>query len=363
MMVAQLLKGTDAGRGVNQFGIRNSRRFQAKLLLLSVLFSLATTMWAASKRITNMGHVVASGFDSNSRPKFARNDEHSPPTVTIESPKMDALFVGPATITIEAVATDRDGIISQVEFLDNGESIGSGTSTDGKRFVITEQNVSLGTHSLLAIATDNEGLKATSNAANVFVNGSAIVSISGPQEGSLVTPGSDLTITAFASDPSGIVKVQFFFSEQFIGDGNPVEANKYSLVLKDVRRAAYKIDAVATNSGGFKSISIPVRFTVSIRPVVNIVSPAKVSGFVARTNLSITARANQPGGEVEKIDFYANGKLIGTANDIGTEQFFLTWRNVQNGTYLLTAVATDELGVTGKSQPVRIIVKKKGRLQ
>src|SRR5438874_907132 len=93
-------------------------RIRALLVTIILLVSNATSIWAKHSPRPTIPQ-------SSSFPIF---NQTSPPIVTIENPKMDALFVGPATIKIEARAIDRDGTIKQVEFFDNGESIGTGTS-------------------------------------------------------------------------------------------------------------------------------------------------------------------------------------------------------------------------------------------
>jgi hypothetical protein len=192
--------------------------------------------------------------------------ENKLPKVTIVKPVMDALFVGPADIDIEARATDRDGTIKEVRFLDNGELIGNGSSQDGETYLIMERNVPFGPHSITAVVLDGDGLTTTSNAANIFVNGNAKVIIKEPPANSVVEPGKDIVILANATDPSGINKVQFFFTTQFIGDGRLSGPDEYSISIPKARRAAYKIEAIVTDTRGVKTKSAPLRLVVSKKP-------------------------------------------------------------------------------------------------
>jgi hypothetical protein len=48
--------------------------------------------------------------------------------------------------------------------------------------------------------------------------------------------------------------------------------------------------------------------------------------------------------------------LIGTVSQFFPGTSILTWRHIAAGTYSLTAVATNDIGVTTKSAPVRITV-------
>src|SRR6185436_3150991 len=48
---------------------------------------------------------------------------NAPPTVTLTSPTNGAIFAAPATVGIQATATDTDGTISQVQFFTNSASL------------------------------------------------------------------------------------------------------------------------------------------------------------------------------------------------------------------------------------------------
>ncbi len=91
---------------------------------------------------------------------------NSPPAVSIISPADGAAFISPADVTIEAVALDADGTVTQVEFFDGESSLG--TVTDGS--FITTVTLYAGTHPLTAVATDDKGATATSATVTVDVN-------------------------------------------------------------------------------------------------------------------------------------------------------------------------------------------------
>lgn len=286
-------------------------------------------------------------------------DPNLPPTITLDTPKMSDLFVGPAEIIVKATATDPEGAISKVEFFDNGYSIGMGTSTDGKHFLLTERNVSFGKHSLWAVATDDGGRENSSGGATMItVNGSANVSVTSPLDRSSINPLSNLTLAARASHPSGVIsKVEFFVNDQLLGEGTLSQSDKYTFSWQEIRRSVYSITAVATDGSGITTTSAPITIAVSKPSAVRIINPSEGTSFLSQSNLSIRVKATQPEGSIKKVDFYANGTLIGSASDITTDQFLLTWRNVQEGVYSLTAVATDELGVKSKSPPVKIAIE------
>jgi uncharacterized repeat protein (TIGR01451 family) len=315
------------------------------------------------KMTANSAWAAASEMDSNADNNNASEttlilpDPNMPPSITIDHPKTGALFVGPADITIKATAFDSDGTVAKVEFLDNGELIASGIPSVENRLTITERNVSFGFHSIIAVVTDNGGRQNISNAANIIVNGQATVKIVKPGEGSLIAPGSDVTITAQASHPSGLInRVDFFANSLSLGEGVLVGPNRYELRVKKIAGGLYSIIAVAIDGSGISTTTAPVNVTVTRPPTVSIVNPSEGATFPSLDNINITAKASDPDGSIKKVDFYANGLLIGSASDVGTDQFMMTWRRLQDGVHSLTTIATDELGVTSKSDPVKIKV-------
>jgi uncharacterized repeat protein (TIGR01451 family) len=318
------------------------------------------------KAVFNGVLIAAKEADSNAENNSVTTttlvlpDPNMPPSVTIDDPKLGALFVGPANITIRARAIDHDGFVTKVEFFDNGELIDTAIPSAENRIVITERNVGFGFHSIIAVATDNGGRQNVSNAANIIVNGSAVVKILRPTEGSLIEPGSDVTITAHASHPSGLInRLELFANGESLGEAAAIGANQYKLVLHKIQRGLYPIVAVATDGSGITTTSAAANIEVTKPPVVSIINPSEGALFPSLYNINITAKASTD-GSIEKVDFYANEVLIGSARDIGTDRFMMTWRRLPDGVHSLTAVATDELGATGKSDAVKISVGKQG---
>ncbi len=89
-----------------------------------------------------------------------------PPTVSITSPANGATFVSPATVTIQAAASDADGTVVKVGFFNGADSLGTDTASP------YSQKVTLypGTYVLTAVATDNAGATTTSPAVTITVS-------------------------------------------------------------------------------------------------------------------------------------------------------------------------------------------------
>jgi Tol biopolymer transport system component len=256
---------------------------------------------------------------------------------------------------VNALAKDSDGTITRVEFFDNGESIGIATPAGADVYVITRQNASFGPHSFYAVATDNGGRQNISNVTNIMVNGAATVGVMSPSAGALLTPASSVTVSANASHPSGVInKVEFFANGQSIGIGSSVGGSQYSVAWNNLNDGIYALVAVATDGSGVTTTSAPVTVTVDSSPTIAMTNPADGSVFPSLTNISLSAIAENAYAPIARVDFYANGVLVGSASDVGTDKFTATWRHLADGFYSLAAVATDTLGVSTTSARITI---------
>ncbi len=90
-------------------------------------------------------------------------------------------------------------------------------------------------------------------------------------------------------------------------------------------------------------------------PAVNIASPTKSTSFLAPATITIDAAANDPDGTITKVEFYNGTAKLGEKT---TTPYSFTWKEVSEGTYSLTAVATDNLNSQTVSDPVTAVVEK-----
>ena len=114
---------------------------------------------------------------------------NAPPSTTITSPTAGATFTDPASIRIDAVASD-DGSVLQVEFRVDGAVVGSDTTSP---YSFTWNNVGAGTYSLTTRATDDQGATGLSGPVSVTVNSP------GPSP-----PAAPSTLTAAAASATRI---------------------------------------------------------------------------------------------------------------------------------------------------------------
>lgn len=105
------------------------------------------------------GHVEETGTVTVIAPNI-------PPDVAIDSPTNGTPYFAPARFYLEASASDNDGSIAQVEFFRGSSSIGVAT---GLPYTNLVSKLAAGTYAFTAVATDDQGARATSAVVNVNV--------------------------------------------------------------------------------------------------------------------------------------------------------------------------------------------------
>ncbi len=101
---------------------------------------------------------------------------NTPPSVTITNPLSGMVFSAPASIKLQANASDSDGTVANVQFLSGTTVL---TNLASAPYAFTNAGLAAGTYAFSAIATDNGGLSAT-NTINVSVVNPAAVTLGSP---------------------------------------------------------------------------------------------------------------------------------------------------------------------------------------
>ena len=279
------------------------------------------------------------------------------PTVNLTSPSNGSNFTAPASITLTATASDADGIISKVEFFSGSTKLGEDLSSPYS-FVwngVAEEN-----YSITAKATDNGGLNTTSQTANVAVkspiNLAPSVNLTSPSNGSNFTALAAITLAASASDVDGTIsKVEFFNGSTKMGEDLTAP---YSFVWNNVPEGNYSITAKTTDNGGLSTTSQSIEITASngtanLAPSVSLTSPSNGSNFTAPASITLTATASDGDGTISKVEFFNGSTKLG--EDLSSPYSFV-WNGVAEGTYSITAKATDNGGLSATSYSIYVTV-------
>jgi hypothetical protein len=199
------------------------------------------------------------------------------PTITITNPVNNAVFTAPATFTLEASASDNDGGVTQVEFFNGAAALGV-DMTSPYSAVVNE--LSAGTYTLSAIATDNEGAKSTNSITitvnSIPVNNPPTVTITNPANGGIFTAPATFELQAMASDSDGAIsQVEFLNGTISLGVDNSAP---YAVTVSDLASGNYTLSAIATDDLGAKATnSVSIVVTNSSLEPVTITAPT-VSG-------------------------------------------------------------------------------------
>lgn len=138
--------------------------------------NVMTPVLSAGQKVMRI-FMETDGFNVNYVSFSVITSVNHPPVVNITSPSNNSSFAAGANITISANATDSDGSIARVEFFRGTTKIGERSSAP---WSVTWSNVSSGTYSLTARATDNKGAVTNSSAVNITVNNTGNVCSSIP---------------------------------------------------------------------------------------------------------------------------------------------------------------------------------------
>jgi hypothetical protein len=95
---------------------------------------------------------------------------NQPPSITLTNPVSGTVLSAPATLTLEAEASDRDGSIRQVEFLSGGVPLGTVAESP---YSWTLSDLAAGSYAFTARAVDDLGAITTSAPVQVTVTGSS----------------------------------------------------------------------------------------------------------------------------------------------------------------------------------------------
>ena len=88
-------------------------------------------------------------------------------------------------------------------------------------------------------------------------------------------------------------------------------------------------------------------------PIVSLTVPANGATLTSPANTVVTANASDADGSIARVDFFANGTLIGSAT---ASPYSVSWSTATAGSYALSAVAQDDAGAATTSAVVLVTV-------
>ncbi|MEF1160859.1 Ig-like domain-containing protein, partial [Vibrio parahaemolyticus] len=244
--------------------------------------------------------------------------ELPPPSITLTSPTgTETLSVGD-NLTVTAQADDFDGVVTQVEFFVNNQSVAIDTSAPYEY----QWTASVGTHSFKAQATDDSNLSTMSQEVALVVANSETGN-GGCADALPYVAGTRYEVGALVSNLNQKYRcdVAGWCSSDATWAYEPGEG----LYWKDAWT-------------GLGACSTP--------PQVTITAPTDGQVVLAGSNNEITANASDSDGTVTQVEFFANNARLGVVTQA---PYSVTWNATLIGANQLKAVATDNDNNTSES--------------
>jgi glucose/arabinose dehydrogenase len=227
---------------------------------------------------------------------------NSPPSVALTNPASGTVFIAPATVTLGANASDSDGTVTNVQFFDGTSSLGNVVASP---YTISV-SLAIGSHTLAAVATDNQGATNISTPVTVTVLAFPPPSVSfiTPTNGAFFTAPANLILAAAIADTNTTVtNVDFFDNAAFLGRaaGNPFS------ILTNLVIGAHNLTAVARDNLGTTNTSSSVAVTVTASN-----APVNPPQFIG---LALSNKLPSPPLTTSNVPVIANGLV--TLNWLG----------------------------------------------
>jgi uncharacterized protein (DUF1800 family) len=199
------------------------------------------------------------------RQPFGRASGNKPPKVSL-AVAGGLPAVAPATITLEASASDADGSVKKVSFFRGCEKIGEVAAAP---FRLEVAGLEAGKHHFSAQATDDRGATALATA-KVEVkkagepaasNKPPKVALKSPAASAWFVEGAPVALAATASDPDGsVARVEYFANDVKVGEAT---AAPWGATWPQALPGAWSITAVATDNLGAATTSVAVAIFVA----------------------------------------------------------------------------------------------------
>ncbi len=134
-------------------------------------------------------------------------------------------------------------------------------------------------------------------------------------------------------------------------------SNNATTSVSNLEEGVYKIKLTVDNGSYYDTDEMYLISSTqsNVVPRVELLKPTDNSTFKDNENVLLSALATDIDGSIAKVDFIANGKTIGSANQF---PFEYSWVNPAAGSYTISAKATDNKGVIALSNTKSIVVDK-----
>lgn len=225
------------------------------------------------------------------------------PSVSITAPTGGATVTAGTPVSITANATDTDGTVADVDFLEGTTAIGSDATAP---YAVSWTPSGTGPRALTARATDDDGAITTSAVVNVTVQASGggdvtapSTTLTAPDQGTTGLTGS-LALSADATDDVGVTEVEFQVDGETIGTDGSAPYEVTLSATSDYTTGAHTARARARDAAGNWSpwSAASVTFGGNVDLPAGFTQSTFASGFGGR----LTAGAFAPDGRLFALE-------------------------------------------------------------
>ncbi|NJM16326.1 MAG: hypothetical protein HC896_13965 [Bacteroidales bacterium] len=214
---------------------------------------------------------------------------------------------------------------------------------------------SLGVHNLAA-GTENS-VKISNTATNGYVVADA-VRFTKAGQADIILDNSAATGITLEGSWSTSTSSTGYIGTNYLHDGNTGKGTKSVTYVPDLPVAGNWEVFVRYTSASNRASNVPVEICpgdapVNDPPAVSVTSPANGASFTEGSNVTINASASDSDGSIGLVEFYQGSTKLGEDN---SSPYSYTWNSPAEGSYTLTAVATDNNGASTTSAGVGITV-------
>ena len=203
------------------------------------------------------------------------------PTVAITKPADGIQYWAPATFTLEASASEKDGRVAWVEWYVGTNRLGVVTNDP---FSLAVTDLPVGAYAFRAKAADDFKAAATSSPVTVTVVQPPSMSITFPTNGAtFIAPASFALIAEVLSPGETVGQVAFYLGTNRLG---VVAAAPYILPINSLPAGVYTLSAQATDGIGGVAISPAITIQVSASAPLRIESAARLENGTFQMTLS-----------------------------------------------------------------------------
>jgi hypothetical protein len=298
---------------------------------------------------------------------FSIENPNVGPTATITSPAANAQFIQGDDAVITANAVDSDGTIDKVEFYDGNILLGTDTTFP---FSFTWTNLAIGSFSLTAKATDNEGAVEVSSSVNISVI-EKVTEVNPIEviiaEPIIVTPVNNQEYEAgvtvqvlvmFQGSDESVKKVEYYSGSEIIGS-SVISPFAFTWLNPAPGKHVLTAKAIGSDQSNFKvSESINILVKEKTQTIFEIYDPIRDSEFYQGSKITIRVNIPESSKPISRVEYFRGNVRIGTST---SAPYDYTWNNAHLGNHILVAQLTYVDGTKILSNPVPIKVLKKNQ--